>query len=1054
MSIDIRIVEKIDNAIKTKIEDIGNTAERAHAQVEKLKKVLSIKANATVQANNQIALSNARLAAGLDRLASSTTRYAFANNSLIRSLNSVKVSIAGINTNLRNMEHGFNTATSRLRGFLATMVLIGSTGRITQALDTFRSMQQQLSQQASNPQQLGSLTQGLFDIAQEARVPLEGLPKVFRRVDNAYRDMGRSQQEALQSTGTMAKLLTLSGANAQEAASSLLQLSQAFSKGKLDGDEFRTTAELMPEILAEIAKNLGVARGALFEMSKAGDLTSSVLADAFKTMDEKVSKMLDSLPRTIGQAFTQFRNAIEFGLSKTATESGFVDGVVRALDLLRFNLDIVAKAAIAFGAAITTAFGVAAVGYLTSLINPISSVTLAIVGLVGYFAFYSQQIQVAGEKSASLSSVVRILASDIAELLKNRAESLFGEMFSIEGAQKNFDLFASLINTLRISMNNLVASVAGTKAALANLFSVETRYQAIGIFLQNMGILLRVGLPTAISGLKEAWRVAFDAIKDKIKVAFDALKSFANYNLEFIKQIVNVNPLGTNWLVGQIETAQKVLDSITFDGVVNGASKSGPEIGIALEGGLRMALNPIGEIERALRELSKVPGFEKSGFMKGIDKLENVDMSSPLEEFRKVYAETEKSLNEGQKAYFKSLMERATEFDRVSKEARAQAEKDMEQHRKLQGLRPEEFGLPSGFSESVKNAAQSSQQMAQAFGDIHKYASAIQDGLKSINKSGIQDYLKYENQLRGREITNTVGTNPEAYRNSGFTEKFINDQVKAVQAQREFNIAAQQTPTILNTVGQAQTQLNTVQQQAPPQFNDPSVIQQAGQAAQQAGQQIGTAIQSGVQTAQQAISTLDGSGFQGITQAAQQAGQSIGQSISQGAQRAGQGIQQMAAQATASLGQVRQAAEQAAAAIARLNAVQQSGSGLSGFSTGGYTGNVGVNTPAGIVHGQEYVMPAGPTRKYRDLLEAMRSGRLSTGTMPTGGTARIGGGSNVNVTVENYGSSKIEVQQLSATEIRIIAREEAVKSVAKAINNPNSRVSKSLAANTTSNRRR
>lgn len=78
-------------------------------------------------------------------------------------------------------------------------------------------------------------------------------------------------------------------------------------------------------------------------------------------------------------------------------------------------------------------------------------------------------------------------------------------------------------------------------------------------------------------------------------------------------------------------------------------------------------------------------------------------------------------------------------------------------------------------------------------------------------------------------------------------------------------------------------------------------------------------------------------------------------------------------------------------------------------------------------------------------------------------TGTYGGGSAVlNVTVENYGTSDIEVERLSETDIRIIARDVAEQTVrdkapgviAADVGNPNGRVSQSLAKNTKTERRR
>ena len=112
---------------------------------------------------------------------------------------------------------------------------------------------------------------------------------------------------------------------------------------------------------------------------------------------------------------------------------------------------------------------------------------------------------------------------------------------------------------------------------------------------------------------------------------------------------------------------------------------------------------------------------------------------------------------------------------------------------------------------------------------------------------------------------------------------------------------------------------------------------------------------------------------------------------------------------------------------------------------------MGVGQVAGVVHGKEFVMNAEATARNRPTLEAMNKG------------ATIGGSAQVSVSIENYGTSKdFEVQQLSETDIRIIARDEAKQAVRQEapglisaeISNPNSSVSKSLARNTQTQRRR
>ncbi|MGI4260839.1 hypothetical protein ACR2VJ_27490, partial [Klebsiella pneumoniae] len=86
-----------------------------------------------------------------------------------------------------------------------------------------------------------------------------------------------------------------------------------------------------------------------------------------------------------------------------------------------------------------------------------------------------------------------------------------------------------------------------------------------------------------------------------------------------------------------------------------------------------------------------------------------------------------------------------------------------------------------------------------------------------------------------------------------------------------------------------------------------------------------------------------------------------------------------------------------------------SGTQMQGFQSGGYTGDMGVGTVAGVVHGQEYVMNAQATRRIGvDNLERMASG------------GSMGGGMSVKV-VNNYANGvDVSARQLSEDEVEII----------------------------------
>jgi tape measure domain-containing protein len=133
-----------------------------------------------------------------------------------------------------------------------------------------------------------------------------------------------------------------------------------------------------------------------------------------------------------------------------------------------------------------------------------------------------------------------------------------------------------------------------------------------------------------------------------------------------------------------------------------------------------------------------------------------------------------------------------------------------------------------------------------------------------------------------------------------------------------------------------------------------------------------------------------------------------------------------------------------------VGAAEASSWGLKSLSTGGYTGNAGVNDVTGVVHGQEFVLNAEATRRMgKQNLEMINKG---------GKVTSASSGNSAQVTVHNYAGVQVETSQLSPGEVQVMItkalRDQAGKIIAGAINNPNSDVSRSLQKNVNSERRR
>jgi hypothetical protein len=132
-----------------------------------------------------------------------------------------------------------------------------------------------------------------------------------------------------------------------------------------------------------------------------------------------------------------------------------------------------------------------------------------------------------------------------------------------------------------------------------------------------------------------------------------------------------------------------------------------------------------------------------------------------------------------------------------------------------------------------------------------------------------------------------------------------------------------------------------------------------------------------------------------------------------------------------------------------------------GFKAGGYTGGMGVDQIAGVVHGREFVMNSDATKSYLPLLQMLNSGRSVGAQMDNGPSLNGWPKQQLNVTIANYGTSKqFEVEHLDEGTIRIIARDEAFgvlsrrgpEVIANDLTYANSKTSKAVARHTTARR--
>lgn len=182
--------------------------------------------------------------------------------------------------------------------------------------------------------------------ANDARSPIDATTKLYVKLSVALGNLGKSQKDVLEVTEAITKGLRLGSATAGESASAILQLSQAFSANRLQGDEFRALLENSIILGKALAEQLGTDIGGLRAMAKAGELTAEKVADAFQRALPKIREEFAKLNPTIADFFTLLRNEAINTFQTLNQQYGILKNLGNAITLLSENIGLLSQALI------------------------------------------------------------------------------------------------------------------------------------------------------------------------------------------------------------------------------------------------------------------------------------------------------------------------------------------------------------------------------------------------------------------------------------------------------------------------------------------------------------------------------------------------------------------------------------------------------------------------------------------------------------------------------------------------------------------------------------
>ena len=305
----------------------------------------------------------------------------------------------------RGFETGINRATRAVDGLKqkasgaggaiggltnAVNAFIGSqiVGYVASTADSYTNLQNKVNAFSDSQAQANERMAEIQRVASATRSGLTETGQLYTRLSIAAKDLGLSQEEVGQITETFAKATKIGGATTQEAASAMLQFSQAMASGKLNGDEFRSLMENSPVFMGklreEVAKATGDSKVNLKKLASEGRITAETLAWVSLKMGKDIDEKFGKTVPTISERIVELQNKMISLFGSLENNTGIFSFISGLIGFLTRNLEL-----LAIGMAI--AFGPAALAMITKFFNtmkalmmrnPFTAIALAITAIV------------------------------------------------------------------------------------------------------------------------------------------------------------------------------------------------------------------------------------------------------------------------------------------------------------------------------------------------------------------------------------------------------------------------------------------------------------------------------------------------------------------------------------------------------------------------------------------------------------------------------------------------------------------------------------------------
>ncbi len=267
-----------------------------------------------------------------------------------QAFNNFQAEVGKANNSLRETDTAAQTAQKGIDGAkFAVNTLVGALTalgiglgirELAEAADSYTNLSVRIQIATREGGNFNSAMAGVHQVALATNSSLQATGDLFTRLNTVGKEMGMTQQQALDLTKTVTQAIQIGGGSAQASEAAVQQFIQAMQGGVLRGEEFNSMMENGYGLAEALAKGLGVTTDELRKMAENGELSAERVIKALQSQATQIQETYNQFPTTISNALQKISTQWQILIGEMDQANGSSATVANALSIIADNLGI------------------------------------------------------------------------------------------------------------------------------------------------------------------------------------------------------------------------------------------------------------------------------------------------------------------------------------------------------------------------------------------------------------------------------------------------------------------------------------------------------------------------------------------------------------------------------------------------------------------------------------------------------------------------------------------------------------------------------------------